>query len=525
MVGALIMCLATAAGAATTTLVSKGSDGELPMCSDDEFCYSISPSMSDDGRFLAFSSTVQNIIPSPHTPTEMPQVLLHDRLHCTTVRLSQTAAGQPGDFPSTAPAISANGQVIAFGTRATNLVAAPGQSSSVTQIVVFDGSSGSLELISTSASGTAGDGSCAAVTVSADGRYVCFQSDASNLVRNDFNGQPDIFFFDRQSQTMHRIVGLAGAEPNGPSRRPHMTDSGRFVAFDSSATNLTTTDTGNLTQAYLYDRDADNNGAFDEPGETSLELVSVNSDGQVASNNVYWPVPAPDGIAVAFSTTASNLVASDTNNANDIFLRHLETSTTTRESVGPGGAQAPNSSWFPFRFSANGRYMTFHSPSQGLVGEPHNGMTHIFRRDLVTGENVIVSRNFKGELADQSSEWADISADGSFVAFGSAGNNMIPGGSSNPDWVNQYVYSFHDAHPFDCIGGTCLGDVVDSDTFQPPPDGQVDGADLAFLLGAWGRNPGSTADLVDSGTFQPPPDGVVDGADLAFMLGAWGSCE
>lgn len=70
----------------------------------------------------------------------------------------------------------------------------------------------------------------------------------------------------------------------------------------------------------------------------------------------------------------------------------------------------------------------------------------------------------------------------------------------------------------------CVGDLVTSDTFQPPPDGQVDGADLAYLLGEWGPNPGSIADIVDTKTFQPPPDGVVDGADLAYLLGAWGSC-
>jgi glucose/arabinose dehydrogenase len=76
-----------------------------------------------------------------------------------------------------------------------------------------------------------------------------------------------------------------------------------------------------------------------------------------------------------------------------------------------------------------------------------------------------------------------------------------------------------------CERAPCPGDIVSSDTFQPPPDGQVDAADLAFLLGAWGANPGSLADMVTSRTFAPPPDGMVDGADLAYLLGAWGVCE
>jgi uncharacterized membrane protein len=72
---------------------------------------------------------------------------------------------------------------------------------------------------------------------------------------------------------------------------------------------------------------------------------------------------------------------------------------------------------------------------------------------------------------------------------------------------------------------TCAGDIVSAVTFQPPPDGHVDAADLAFLLGAWGANPGSPADTVTSQTFAPPPDGNVDGADLAFLLGGWGGCK
>jgi hypothetical protein len=76
----------------------------------------------------------------------------------------------------------------------------------------------------------------------------------------------------------------------------------------------------------------------------------------------------------------------------------------------------------------------------------------------------------------------------------------------------------------ECGATTCTGDIVNSGTFAPPPDGQVDAADLAFLLGDWGPNPGSPADFVNSGTFMPPPDGTVDAADLAVLLGAWGPC-
>lgn len=104
--------------------------------------------------------------------------------------------------------------------------------------------------------------------------------------------------------------------------------------------------------------------------------------------------------------------------------------------------------------------------------------------------------------------------------------------SSQPFWI---VFNYADEANHDAAiewtrdnlapPPVCMGDLVSSDTFQPPPDGTVDGADLAFVLGEWGRNQGSPADLVDSDTFEPPPDGLVDGADLAVLLGAWGACR
>ncbi len=524
---ACILLSGLTAGAESTTMINVSTTGELPSCPGTNYCYSVTPAISDDGRFVVYSSTVKNIVDGPQTDNYSPQLLLRDRLQCTTTRISQKPDGTPGNNPSGYPAISGDGEIIAFESRATNLVTAPGQSTAVSQIIVYVRATGAFELISKSAAGVAGNGSSAAVTLSSDGRYVCFQSDASNLVRGDNNQLTDIFVFDRQTQTMVRISnGMAGEEPNSANRRPSISEDGRFVAFDSSATNLTTTPTNNFNQAYLYDRDADADGVFDEPGETSLQLVSMSTSGQVANNHVFWPFVSPNGDRVAFNTNANNLVTGDTNGANDIFIRHIATNTTTRESVGPGGAQAPNSSWFPMHFSADGRYMTFHSASQGLVSETHNGFTHIFRRDLQLGVNVIVSRTDEGVLADQSNEYADVSADGSFVAFGSAGYNMVPGGSTNPDWVNQFVRSFTDAHPYDtCEATPCPADMVNSVTFQPPPDGVVNAADLAFLLGAWGPNPGSPADIVDASTFQPPPDGVVNAADLAYLLGSWGTCE
>ncbi len=480
---------------ATTTMVSIGTGGILPECATIEtHCYSVHPDITPDGRYAVYASVVQNLVSGPQTPTPIPQIMRHDRLTCTTVRVSETATGQPADKPCEFPSISEDGQVIAFRSRAANL--APGVPNLVDQVYVYDFATDAPVLISKSAAGVAGNASCGGPIISADARWVLFQSDASNLVPGDTNGQPDIFLYDRQTAALQRVnTNAAGEQANGATRRQHMSPSGRFITFDSTATNLVPSAPAVGPQAYLLDRDSDNNGIFDEPGGTSISLVSVNSAGEAANGLVFWPFVSDDGSLVAFWTTASNLVDGDTNGVGDIFVHNRATGITTRESVGPNGEQTSAASYFPMHFSADNRYLTFHSPAHELVEGGHNGATHIFRRDLLLGENIIISRNFEGDLADASSEVGVPSASGQTVIFTSAGYNMIPGGTSNPDWVNVYVRSLR---PADLTG-----------------DGAVGVADLLLLLSAWGDSACSMADLNQ--------DGAIGVADLLLLLADWGS--
>ena len=121
-------------------------------------------------------------------------------------------------------------------------------------------------------------------------------------------------------------------------------------------------------------------------------------------------------------------------------------------------------------------------------------MTHIIRRDLLTGDNVIVSRNYENDLADSSSEVGIPNATGDMIVFTSAGNNMTPGGSTNPNWVNTYVRRFRSTD----LNG----------------DSVVDVSDLLMLLGQWGVNECAIGDLNG--------DGAIDVSDLLVLLGDWG---
>lgn len=491
------MILAGAAFAGRTTLVSVGTGGTPPNCGAVEtHCYSIQPDITPDGRYVVFSSVAQNITDPPHTPTPILQILIHDRLTCTTTRISETATGQPADKPCNDPSISADGQFVVFTSGASNLW--PGVPNLINQIYLWDAATNTIELISKSAAGVPGTQASAVPTISDDGRWIVFQSDAPNLVPGDTNNQPDIFLYDRHTSTLKRVnLTPLGQQANGASRRPSMSPDGRYIVFDSTAQNLTSIPTNNVPQVFVLDRDSDGNGIYDEPGKTSLTLASVNNSGEPSNGFASWGVISPDGRLVAFSgsNTATNLVPGDTNNATDVFVRNLETGTTTRANVRPNGEQSAASAYFPFSFSADGRYLTFHSAAQDLIEGGHNGATHIWRRDLTTGENLIISRNWADELADNSSEVGVITADGNTVAFTSAAYNMIPGGTTNPNWVNVYVRQLR---PTDLNG-----------------DSVVDVNDLLLLIGQWGSGACAIADVNG--------DSVVDVNDLLDLIGDWGS--
>jgi Tol biopolymer transport system component len=422
---ACLICLfgAMPASAETTSLVDVGTGGILPACPPgQQFCYSVLPAITPDARYIAFQSTVPNLVPGQ--PSSAVQLYLHDRQSCTTTRLSETVGGQPANSSVGYASISADGMIVAFDSEATNLVSGV----SGHQVYAYDRTTSSFEVISQSDAAVPGNDLSGATSISDDGRWVAFVSLASNLVADDTNGLRDVFLYDRDLHTIQAISrSPAGVLGDDQSNRPHISGNGRFITFDSMASNLDPAPTNGTFQAYLLDRDTDGNGTFDEIGNTSLVRVSVNNGGDSADDAATWAVATDDGLKVAFASEATNLVAGDSNGKMDVFVRDLASGQTTRESVGPGGAQTTAGTYFPLRFSADGRYLTFHSGAAELA-DGLNGLTQVYRRDLSTGENVVVSRSVDGEIADGTSEVGIISADGQTVFFDSMAGNLIPGG-------------------------------------------------------------------------------------------------
>jgi hypothetical protein len=251
--------------------------------------------------------------------------------------------------------------------------------------------------------------------ISADGRIVAFRSAATNLVTDDTNGVWDLFAHDLETGITQRIsVDSSGAEADDLSEAPAISADGRFVVFASRASNLVQSDMNGTTDVFVRDR---LNGV--------TERVSVDSSGSEANSESRCPAISADGRIVSFYSTASNLIAGDTNGAADVFIHDLVTGITERVSVDSAGVEA-NQGSTESALSRDGRFIAFRSRASNLVGWDSNDEADIFVHDCVTGSTELVSVNSQGYHGNWDSLTPAISADGNVVAFWSNATNLVP---------------------------------------------------------------------------------------------------
>jgi archaellum component FlaF (FlaF/FlaG flagellin family) len=198
------------------------------------------PGLSDDGRFVVFTSTATNLVPGDTNGRH--DVFVRDRLNQQTHRVSVNSNGAQANGTSLFSVISANGQVVGFSSDASNLV--PGDRNNRPDHFVHDLATGQTERVNVSSSGQAttdGDTLPTDMTVSGDGRFVSFASRSARLVPDDTNYDSDVFVRDRQARTTVRAsVNTAGTQANSDAYAPVISRNGSFVVFQSAATNLTT---------------------------------------------------------------------------------------------------------------------------------------------------------------------------------------------------------------------------------------------------------------------------------------------
>ncbi len=379
---------------------------------------SVLPSLSADGRYVAFASYASNLVAGDTNGTL--DIFVKDLQTGTLTRASTAADGTEGNgLVGERISISADGRYVSFMSYASNLVA--GDTNGILDIFVKDIQTGAITRANTAADGAeANNASSYGSSISADGRFVSFASYASNLVAGDTNQTLDIFVKDLQTGTIVRADTAAdGTQGNGGSFSiPSISANGRYVAFSSFSSNLVAGDTYDGYQ-----------NIFVKDIQTGIVTrASSAADGTEANSECALPSISADGRYVSFFSYADNLVAGDTNGVGDIFVKDIQTGIITRVNTAADGSEANGLNHSESSISADGRYVSFTSYASNLVAGDTNGAMDVFIKDLQTGAIARVDVAADGGQANTNGAYgASISADGQYVAFSSGAFNLVAG--------------------------------------------------------------------------------------------------
>ncbi|MGI9098517.1 MAG: calcium-binding protein [Solirubrobacteraceae bacterium] len=330
------------------------------------------PSISADGRFVAFASSATNLVAEDADPAS--DVFVRDLLTSTTTLVSRaTGAGVKSNADSFTPAISADGRFVAFASNASNVH--PDDTDATTDVFVSDLQSGALTLVSRAdgVAGAKGSSGSAAPRISADGARIAFSSNASNLDPDDPDPSPDVFVRDVRAQTTTLVSRAAGGgASNGDSFSPTISADGRFVAFGSSASNLHPEDPDAITDVFVRDL------------LTGTALLASRAGGPAGPKGNGFsdePAIAGDGRSVTFVSNATNLHPDDTDVIDDIFMRDIASSSTRLVSRASSLAKGNGFSVGP-SISGTGGVVTFASNSANLTPDDPDTILDVFARDV-----------------------------------------------------------------------------------------------------------------------------------------------
>lgn len=370
--------------------------------------------LSYTGRYAVFTANTA-LLPTDHGGTVSAYLL--DRATQTLELISTNDAGTAPDTFGSDPTISDDGRFVAFGSTAA-LVAT--DTNGIGDIYLRDRQTSTTAIVSVDSLGGVLNGVSSKPHISSDGRYVFFLSAATNAVAGDTNGIDDYFLRDTLGGTTIRVtVSSAGVEANaaGGLGFGGVSTDGRYVTFYSTATNLVAGDTNALADAFVRDT---------LMGTTTRVSVSTAGAQMTGGAVSFGSAISANGRYVGFASTGTNLVAGDTNGRQDIFIRDLQMSTTTRVSVSSAGVESSGHCSRVF-FSSDARYVEFGCGDTNLVAGDTNGFGDIFVRDLMMGTTVRVSDALTGMAANGNSLPTGLSGDGRYAAYMINASNFFPG--------------------------------------------------------------------------------------------------
>lgn len=398
-----------------TSIVSVSSDGDEANCSSGTKAGGGDGQLgiSSDGRYVAFASGADNLVYGDNNDTDNKgwDVFVRDRNYNSTERVSVSSAGAEGT----------GGWI--YGSHSPD--------------------------------------------ISGDGRYVVFVSEYTNLVQNDTNGNtPDIFVHDRQENETRLVsISSSGEQANSNSWKPSISADGRFICFNSMADNLIADDTNNHGDVFVHDRDVDEDGIFDESGSIDTSIVSISSLGysSLIWDNVNGGTISADGRYVAFNAYRDS--------AWNVFVHDRVSGNTQLISVSIDGQPFNCGNCYvtgSLSISDNGRFVIFDSTADNLVPDDTNGVRDVFIHDRITATTRRVSICPCGDEGNLDSHGSGINGNGSIVAFISQAGNLLAGLT---DTNNENDAFIHQWQSVDGIFDTDFDGVDDDEESLAPNSG------------------------------------------------------
>ncbi|MBL9076735.1 MAG: PD40 domain-containing protein [Planctomycetes bacterium] len=373
---------------------------------------SASPAISADGRFVAFYSSAGNLVPGD--TNARADVFVRDTHTGTTTRVSVATGGAQANHDCLAPVISRDGRFVLFESSASNLVA--GDGNGLTDVFVHDRLTGTTTCVSVSPAGTTGfSGHSRAATITDDGRFVAFHSGAQDLVAGDTNSVDDIFVRDRQTNTTTRVsVRSDGSQTFAPSTWAWISGDGTSIAFHSHD-SLVPSDPWATPDMWVKNLVTG-----------SLTIASLTLLGTPAATAGSVLGMSPDGRLLLISSGANDLVANDLNPGGDYFVRDMLLGTTELVSLTSTGGPVLGTQW-SCAMSDDGRKVVFAATAANVVPGDTNAVEDAFVRDRWLGTVTRVSLTATGAQCNNGTRIAVISGEGRHVAFTTSANNVVAG--------------------------------------------------------------------------------------------------
>lgn len=446
----------------TTVLVSVNSSGLSGGNGN-----SINPTISDDGRYVAFESLARDFGTNGTPASSKSGIFLRDLVSGNTSFISSNSASGT----ASRPVISADGRFVAFESN-TNT------SSGVSNIYCLAITNGFLFMLSTNRFGTGGgSGVSFSPQFTPDGRYCIFLSYATNLVDNATNqNQSQVFRRDMETGLISLVSGnRTGVGNNLEATAPSLSADGRVVAFQSYDGDLVADDFNGVCDVFTRDLFAGITELVSRRVETLLSRTSLSRAGIGTT-----PVSS-DGRCVLFASTANNLVTNDTQSLENLYVRDLWIGSNQIVTASLDGVTCGNGMNFTPAISGNGRWVVFQSTSTNLVTGDTNSYADLFVRDLFAGNTYPVSKSWRGASANQFSVNPAVSSNGQFVVFQSLASNITPldANTSLDVFVRDLILLTNIALSVNPLTGQCVGAQASTGPFNvtpyPPlitPDGQ-----------------------------------------------------